>query len=177
MQRLINEGITKNLDMKDLQRLVPARVKVIRYDTLRGVKTLSQAMRGNKALIILWNIHDKQHRLLNEPGHFFVLVLRNGKPYIFSSTGMTPRRELFISHSDPDVFGRILPKNVAYNSVKLQGNKDSNTCWRYCLLFCQLVVRGGMDPRDFTRAISRPLHLHSSDQVVTALTFASLFSV
>ena len=176
MQRLINEGITQNFDMKDLQRLVPHGVRVIRYDSLYGVKTLKAAMGRSKALLILWNIHDKQHRLLNTAGHFFVLAVLGGKPFVFSSTGFSPRKELFMSHSDPDVFDRILPKNVAYNSTRLQANRNSSTCWRYCLLFCELVVRGGMDPRVFTHRISRPLHLHTSDQVITALTFDSLFA-
>ena len=176
MQRLISEGIVETLDMKDLQMALPRDVRVVRYDELLGKKTFKAVMGRFKALILLWNVHDKRHRLLDEPGHFFVLTTWNDKPYVFSSTGMKPRKELFLTQSDPDLFDRILPENVAYNSKKLQGNGNSNTCWRYCLLFCHLVVRGRMKPQEFSSRLSRPLHLHTSDQIVTGLTFASLFS-
>ena len=175
MQRLISEGITQTLDMKDLQKALPEKCRVFRYDQLIGAKSLKQAMRGNKAIVLLWNMHDSKHRLLDEPGHFFVITVVDGKPYVFSSTGMKPRKELFITQSNPDLFENILPENVAYNSTKLQGNGDSNTCWRYVILFCHLVVRGGMKPKEFISRLSRPLHCHTADQVVSALTFDSLY--
>ena len=176
MQRLINKGITQTLDMKALRMVVPRNVGVVRYDTLSGMKSLKQVMNKRAALIILFNIHTKERRLLNTPGHFFVLAMIKGRPYVFSSTGFTPRKELFLSHSDPTLFERVLPKNVAFNSVRLQQNGDANSCWRYCILFVQLVVRGGMDPRTFINMFSHPMHLHTPDEIVTALTFGGLFS-
>ena len=175
MDRLIREATTKTLDMKSLQRSLPDKCKVVRYDVISRAKTFKEAMRGNDALIILWNVHDRMHRTLNVPGHFFVLTEVSGKPYVFSSTGMSPKKELFLTQSDPSFFARILPNPPRYNSHKLQGNKEANPCWRYCILFCWMVVKGNMSPKDFIGRLSRRLLCHNPDEVVTALTFDSLF--
>ena len=177
MQPLIRASVTKTLDMRQLQHALPPKCKVVRYDTLSGKKSFQEVMRGFDALVILFNVHDRTHRTLNLPGHFFVLTEVGGKPYVFSSTGMSPKKELFLTQSDPDLFERILTKPPRYNSTKLQGNRDSNTCWRYCLLFCWLVVKGKMSPKNFIGRLSRHLTCHTPDEVVTALTFDSLFSV
>ena len=67
----------------------------------------------------------------------------------------------------------ILGKRYLYNTKKLQINDDSNTCWRYCLLFCYFSKLG---LKQFVSLFSRPhVVLQSSDQLATALTLMTLF--
>ena len=162
--------------MKRLGQLVPPYCVVKRYDNVRG-KTLKAVM-GPKytVLILLWNIHDKRHRTLDKPGHFFVISTRNAPAepcVVFSSTGMTPKKELFITQSDPELLERILPKGTIYNNKKLQINRNSNTCWRFAILYAHLAPMG---LKKFQSLFSHPsVHLSNSDQLATALTLMSLY--
>jgi hypothetical protein len=173
MQKIINSEIDKVIDTKKLGRLVPDYCRVVRYDRLKG-KTLQQVMGRYTCLIVLWNIHDKQKRTLNQPGHFFVLSTRGPEScVVFSSTGMSPSKELFVTQSDPGLFERILPKDTVYNKIKLQGNRSSNTCWRWCLAFIHFAPMG---LKAFQNLFAKPsLHLNRPDEMVTAMTLMSLY--
>ena len=159
--------------MKRLGQLVPPYCVVKRYDNIRG-KTLKAVMGKYTVLILLWNIHDKRHRTLDKPGHFFVISTRGPEPcVVFSSTGMTPKKELFITQSDPTLLERILPKGTVYNNKKLQINRNSNTCWRFAILYAHLAPMG---LKKFQSLFSHPsVHLSNSDQLATALTLMSLY--
>lgn len=161
--------------MKRLGQLVPPYCVVKRYDNIRG-KTLKAVMGKYTVLILLWNIHDKQHRTLDVAGHFFVISTRNAPAepcVVFSSTGMTPKKELFITQSDPTLLERILPKGTIYNNKRLQINNNSNTCWRYAILYCHLAPMG---LKKFQSLFSHPsVHLSTPDQLATALTLMSLY--
>ena len=86
---------------------------------------------------------------------------------------MTPKKELFLTQSDPTLLDRILPKGTVYNNIKLQVSKDSNTCWRYAILFAHLAPMG---LKKFQSLFSKPnMHINTSDQLATALTFMSLY--
>ena len=174
MQRIINQQITETVSIDKLKRMIPPYCRVVKYDQLKNKKTLKEAMGRFQVLIVLFNIHDERRRVLNEPGHFFVLSTRGPEPcVVFSSTGMSPSKELFITHSDPAVFDRILPKGTVYNNVKLQQNKSSNTCWRWCIVFAHLAPMG---LKKFQSLFRRPsLTVTRPDQLVTAITFLSLF--
>ena len=105
MERILRREATKTLDMKSLRNVLPNYCKVARYDQLSRAKTLKDAMGGKSVLVLLWNIHDSKHRVLNKPGHFFCISTRGPEPcVVFSSTGMTPRKELFLTQSDPTLF-------------------------------------------------------------------------
>ena len=175
MERIIHTEIENTIDMKKLMKLVPSYCRVVKYDSLKG-KTLKQVMGRQTVLIILWNIHarDKKHRTLNQAGHFFVLSTRGPENVVvFSSTGMSPKKELFITQSDPELFNRILPKDTVYSTKRLQVNSDSNTCWRWCLVFAHMCPMG---LKKFQSLFTRPaLHISSPDQLVTALTLMSLY--
>jgi hypothetical protein len=173
MQRIIDREIEKTIDMKRLGQLVPPYCVVKRYDNIRG-KTLKAVMGKYTVLILLWNIHDKRHRTLDKPGHFFVISTRGPEPcVVFSSTGMTPKKELFITQSDPTLLERILPKGTVYNNKKLQINRNSNTCWRFAILYAHLAPMG---LKKFQSLFSHPsVHLSNSDQLATALTLMSLY--
>ena len=170
MQRIIEREITKPLDLKKLRTLLPPYVKVAKYDQLLKVKTLRQAMGSHSVLILLFNIHDKKHRVLNEPGHFFCISTRGPETcVVFSSTGMTPKKELFITQSDPTLLKRILPKGTVYNDYKFQVSNDSNTCWRWQILFAHLSTMG---LKKFQSLFARPnLHITSSDFLATLMTY------
>ena len=173
MQRIINEEITKTIDMDKLRKIIPSYCRVVRYDALKNKKTLADVMGKYECLIILFNIHDEKHRLLNVPGHFFLLSTRGPEPcVVFSSTGMTPKKELFVTHSDPSLFERVLPKGTVYNNVKFQITKDSNTCWRWTIAYAHLAKWG---LKKFQATFRRPsLTITRADQLVTLLTYLSL---
>ena len=163
----------KTLDMKRLRHLVPSYVRVQHYDDVKG-KSLKDVMRGSTVLILLWNIHNAKHRVLNKPGHFFVISTRGPEScVVFSSTGMTPKRELFITQSDPSLLERILPKGTVYNNIKLQIGNDSNTCWRWAIVFAHLAPMG---LKAFQKLFKRPnLHLSNPDELVTCMTLMALY--
>ena len=173
MQRIIDREIEKTIDMKRLGQLVPPYCVVKRYDNIRG-KTLKAVMGKYTVLILLWNIHDKQHRTLDKPGHFFVISTGGPEPcVVFSSTGMIPKKELFITQSDPELLERILPKGTVYNNKKLQINRNSNTCWRFAILYAHLCTMG---LKKFQSLFTHPnVHLSTPDQLATALTLMSLY--
>ena len=120
MQAIIRQEAAKTIDLKKLGRIVPPYCVVRRYDNVRG-KTLKDVMGRYSVLILLWNIHDKKHRTLDKPGHFFVISTRGPEPcVVFSSTGMKPKKEMFLTQSDPTLLERILPAGTVYNDRKLQ---------------------------------------------------------
>ena len=165
--------MTKTLDMKTLKSLLPRYVKVARYDELLRAKTLKDAMGGHSVLILLFNIHDSKHRVLNEPGHFFCISTKGSEPcVVFSSTGMTPKKEMFITQSDPSLLERILPKGTVYNNYKFQLGNSSQTCWRWQIIWAHLAQMG---LKKFKSLFSRPnLHIRNSDMLATLMTFIQL---
>ena len=167
MQSILREEIGKNLSIRDLRKIVPRYCMVKRYDQVRG-KTLKDVLRGHTCLILLWNIHDKKHRVLNQPGHFFMISTRGPEPcVVFSSTGMTPKKELFITQSNPTLIDEILPEGTVYNSMKLQQSRDANTCWRWAIVFAHLAPMGLKKFQDLFRG---HMHVSTPDELVTAMT-------
>ena len=172
MQSLLRSEISRTLDTKKLRSILPRYVKVARYDSIKA-KTLKEAMGRHTVLILLFNIHNKKHQVLNVPGHFFLITTRGPeKCVVFSSTGMRPRKELFITQSDPTLLERILPKGTVYNDVKFQLSKDSNTCWRWLVLYSHLAHLG---LKKFQSLFGRPkLLISSPDMLATAMTYILL---
>ena len=129
MKSVIREEFKKTINIHKLRSLLPAYCVVKKYDQLRG-NSLKDIMGNKTVLVVLWNIHDRQHRVLNQPGHFWLISTRGPeKCVVFSSTGMAYKKELFLTQSDPSLLERVLPKGTIYNNVKLQTSNDSNTCW------------------------------------------------
>ena len=173
MDSLLRSEIQKPLGMQQLKKITPSYCKVARYDSLKNVKTLKEALGHHTVLILLFNIHDTKHRVLKVPGHFFLISVRGPEQcVVFSSTGMRPRKELFITHSDPGLLERILPKGTVYNDVKFQLNKDSNTCWRWNILFAHLSHIG---LKKFQSLFSHPRILISNpDKLAVLMTYILL---
>ena len=173
MQAIIRQEAEKTIDLKKLGRIVPPYCVVRRYDNVRG-KTLKDVMGKYTVLILLFNVHDKKHRVLDQAGHFFLISTRGPEPcVVFSSTGMTPKAELFKTQSDPGLLERILPAGTVYNDRKLQTGNSSNTCWRWAILYAHFAKMG---LKQFQTLFSRPqVHLSSADQLVTCLTLMSLY--
>ena len=143
MNSFLKQELSKTIDIKDLKRVLPSYCRIAYYDKLKNVKTLKEAMRGSSVLILLWNIHDEKKRVLNEPGHFYLISTRGPERcVVFSSTGMAPRKELFETQSDPGLLDRILPNGTIYNNKHFQKTRDSATCWRWCLLYAHLAHLG-----------------------------------
>ena len=173
MLRIFKREISKTLDMKKLKSILPEYCKVARYDDLLGVKTLKQAMGSHTILVLLFNVHDVKHRVLNQPGHFFVISTKKpGETVVFSSTGMTPKKELFLTKSDPSLLDRILPKNTVYNDYKFQTSRDSNTCWRWVIIYAHLAQVGLEKFQELFSNLS--LHINTPDLVSVILTYILL---
>ena len=173
MEKILRRDSTKTLGIKQLRSVLPNYVKVVRYDSLSKTKTLKDALGRHTILVLLFNIHNKQHRVLNEPGHFFLISTKGPEEcVVFSSTGMTPRKELFLTQSDPGLLERILPKGTVYNDVKFQTNRDSNTCWRFMILYSHLAQMG---LKKFQQLFRKPsLLIHDPDILATVMTFILL---
>ena len=173
MERILKRETTKTLSTSKLRSILPSYVKVATYDSLSRVKTLKEALGRHTVLVLLFNIHDTKHRVLNVPGHFFLISVKGPEPcVVFSSTGMTPRKELFLTQSDPTLLERILPKGTVYNDVKFQINKDSNTCWRWMVLFAHLAQFG---LKKFQQLFRKPSFLiHDPDVLATTMTYLML---
>ena len=77
MLRILNKEMTKTLDMKTLEHLLPHYVKVARYDQLLKSKTLKDAMGSASVLILLFNIHDAKHRVLNQSPAMGIIVYKS----------------------------------------------------------------------------------------------------
>jgi len=173
MQQLLTSEISKTLDMKKLKSILPGYCKVARYDDLSRAKTLKDAMGSNTILVLLFNVHDRQHRILNEPGHFFVISTKKpGETVVFSSTGMSPTKEMFLTKSDPSLLDRILPKNTVYNDYKFQKSKDSNTCWRWVLIYSHLAQIGLSKFQKLFGNVN--LHINNPDFLSVVLTYILL---
>ena len=173
MDKIFRMEIGRTLDMKRLKQILPPYVRVAQYDQLKNVKTLKDAMRGHSVLVLLFNIHDKQHRVLNQAGHFFAISVKHKtEVVVFSSTGMTPEKELFLTKSDPELLQRILPKNTLYNNVKFQVTRDSNTCWRWLVIFSHLAQIG---LKEFQRLFKNPsITIHDPDILAVIMTYILL---
>jgi hypothetical protein len=174
MQQIIKSEIYKTLDLTKLKHLLPRYCKVARYDELLKVNSLKQAMGGSSVLVLLFNVHDRRHRILNQPGHFFCISTKSKKDgvVVFSSTGMSPDHEIFLTQSDPGLLKRILPKNYIFNDVALQKGDSSNTCWRWIIVFAHLAQIG---LKQLQKIFSRPnMHVNDSDEMVTLLTYILL---
>ena len=140
MQTLMKQEEKRALSYEMLGTLVPKWCRVTKYDSLASFKSLKDALQGKDMIVVLYNIHDpKSRKVINEPGHFVVINNRSkGPPEYFSSTGWSPGKELSKTHSDANIFNRLLGTNFVYNSVQFQKDLDINTCWRHCLMRCVL---------------------------------------
>ena len=176
MQKIINEAMSETLDMTVLGRILPPFCKVVRYDAILRAKTLASILGNKTFLVVLFNVHDTKHRLLNKPGHFFCISQKSKRDgtVVFSSTGMSPDHEIFLTQSDPKLLHRILPKNYKYNNVELQKGNDHNTCWRWMITFAHMHS-DAINLQQFQKLFSNTsVHLNSPDQLVTALTLLQL---
>ena len=173
MKSVIRSEFKKTINIHKLRSLLPDYVIVKKYDQLRG-NSLKDIMGNKTVLVVLWNIHNRQHRVLNQPGHFWLISTRGPeKCVVFSSTGMTYKKELFLTQSDPSLLERVLPKGTIYNNVKLQTSNDSNTCWRWMILYAHLAPMG---LRSFQKLFHKPnIHINNSDNLCVLLTLMALY--
>lgn len=158
------------LSYEMLGKLVPTWCRVTKYDSLASFKSLKDALQGKDMIVVLYNIHDpKSKKVINEPGHFVVINARaKGQPVeYFSSTGWTPGKEISTTHSDANIFNRLLGTNFVYNSVQFQRDLDINTCWRFVLSRC---VFGHLTLKEFQRLFKQHITLSNADDVVTLMT-------
>ena len=169
-KQLIEEEVVRPLSYEDLERILPSWCGFKRYDDLAKYKTLDQAMGGKDCMAVLYNIHDKAtHRTVNAPGHFILLNRRSSdnKTEYFSSTGWKPGQEIAVTHSDPNIFSRLLGQDFVYNSVPYQKDGNMNDCWRW--IMCRATL-GHMPLKSFQRLFSQNFIPRDSNDLVTAMT-------
>ena len=169
MQSVLNQEKKRPLSIEMLGQLAPTWCRVVKYDALKSAKNLKDALKGKDCLIVLYNIHSNKRKVLNVAGHFIVINARSTKQPVeyFSSSGWTMSQELAATHSDPNIFKRLLPKNFIYNSIKFESSGDINTCWRYCLARCVLAH---ITLKDFQKLFRQRVILKNSDDVIVLMT-------
>ena len=170
MQSLIKKEAKRPLSYEMLETLLPKWCRVTKYDALKNVKSLKEALRGAQMLVVLYNLHDRiTHKLVNAPGHFVVINSRaKGQPIeYFSSMGWGPAREIAATHSDAKIFDRLLGKNFIHNSPPFQGPGAPPPCWRYVLARC---ILGHITLAKFQALFRQKVHLAESDDVITLMT-------
>ena len=170
MQRIIKEEKKRPLSYEMLETLLPKWCRVTKYDSLKNVKTLSDALKGAQMLVVLYNLHDRiSKKLINAPGHFVLINTRaKGQPTeYFSSMGWSPGREIAITHSDPKIFQRLLGNNFVHNTTQFQRSGDINTCWRFILARC---ILGHITLAKFQALFRKKVHVSDSDDLITLMT-------
>jgi len=170
MQVVISQEKKRPLSYEMLATLVPKWCRVVKYDSLANKKTLKDALAGKEMLVVLYNVHSNtRKKLVNMPGHFIVINARSKKQPVeyFSSSGWSAAQELAATHSDPNIFKRLLPKDFVYNTTKFEGEGDINTCWRWCLARC---VLGHISLKDFQKLFRQKVIVRSTDDAVILMT-------
>ena len=170
MQAVIRDEKKRPLSYEMLDTLLPKWCTVTKYDALKNTKTLAQALKGGKVLVVLYNLHDKiSKKLINAPGHFVLInTAAEGQPIeYFSSMGWGPGKELAATHSDPNIFKRLLGNKFIHNTVAFQRSGDINTCWRWLLARSVLAK---MPLAKFQRLFAQHVNLHDKDDIVTLMT-------
>lgn len=169
MQSVLNQEKKRPLSIEMLGQLAPKWCRVVKYDALASAKNLKEALKGKDCLIILYNVHSNKRKVLNIAGHFVVINARSKKQPIeyFSSSGWTVSQELAATHSDPNIFKRLLPRNFIYNSTKFESSGDINTCWRWCLARCVLAH---IPLKDFQKLFRQRVMLRNMDDTIVLMT-------
>ena len=153
-----------------MQTLLPTWCRVTKYDALKNMKTLKDALKGKTMLVVLYNLHERiSKKLINAPGHFVVINSRaSGQPVeYFSSMGFPPGHEIAVTHSDPKTFQRLLGNNFTHNSTQFQRSGSINTCWRWVLARC---ILGSMTLAQFQRLFRQKVHVEETDDLITLMT-------
>ena len=94
----------------------------------------------------------------------YVLCTDGGKR---TSDRNVTSQELAATHSDPNIFKRLLPKNFIYNSTKFETSGDINTCWRWCLARCVLAH---ITLKDFQKLFRQRVILKDTDDTIVLMT-------
>ena len=170
LKQLVDEEVNRPLSYEMLRELVPPWVKVTTYDALSKYKTLKAALGGKQMLVCLYQVHDRMtKKLKNMPGHFIVINARakNQPVEYFSSSGWNPGKEIAVTHSDPNIFKRLLGKDFIYNSKPLEKMGDQNTCWRWVIARC---ILGHINLKAFQRLFNQRFIPKDGDDIITLMT-------
>ena len=167
LSQLLKKDVKEPLSIEMLQTVVPKWCGVSFYDKLKRFRSLKEALGGKKCMAVLYQIHDKKQNVQNQAGHFILLNGAQKKPEYFSSSGWAVGKELSATHSDPQIFQRLLGNNYSENRVPLEKLGNTNTCWRFVLaraILCDMPLP------EFQKLFQHHLNLPNPDQIVTALT-------
>ena len=167
LSQLLKRDVKEPLSIEMLQTVVPKWCGVSFYDKLKRFRSLKEALGGKKCMAVLYQIHDKKQNVQNQAGHFILLNGAQKKPEYFSSSGWNVAKEISATHSDPQIFQRLLGNNYSENRVPLEKLGNTNTCWRFVLaraILCDMPLP------EFQKLFHHHLNLPNPDQIVTALT-------
>jgi hypothetical protein len=154
----LNDILNKKLEITRLRELLPARSKVVLYDTLaRDKRGRGEVLKNLDSLIVLYEGTINKKRA----GHYVVLLPRAHHIEYFSSLARSPSDEMSAFHEDPGVFKRLLGKNFTYNRKKLQMNSYTLQDCGYWVLARAILHK--LKIAQFQR-LFKPLSLRSSDE-------------
>ena len=164
---LVKQNVKKPLSIEMLSTLLPTNAKAVFYDNLSRYKTLKDALGGKGCMVVLYNLHDKSRKRLNQAGHFILINTMAGAVEYFSSSGWSVAKELDITNSDPDIFRRLLGKNYITNTMPLEKVGDSNDCWRFCLA---RAILARMPLKKFQKLFNSHYNIKNADELVSLMT-------
>ena len=152
--------LNRKLEITRLRELLPARSKVVLYDTLtRDKRSRGDIFKNLDSLIVLYEGKINKKRA----GHYVCLLPRTHHIEYFSSLARSPSDEMSAFHEDPGVFKRLLGKNFIYNRKKLQMNSYTLQDCGYWVLARAILHK--LKIAQFQR-LFKPLTLRSSDEVL-----------
>ena len=167
LSQILKKDIKEPLSIEMLQTVVPKWCGVSFYDKLKRFRSLKEALGGKKCMAVLYQIHDKKQNVQNQAGHFILLNGAQKKPEYFSSSGWNVAKEISATHSDPQIFQRLLGNNYSENRVPLEKLGNTNTCWRFVLaraILCDMPLP------EFQKLFQHHLKLANPDEIVTIMT-------
>lgn len=144
MDKVARLAITEALSDTDLSRICEGKVNILKYERLKDMRSINEALGVHGACIILYESEENF-------GHWVALFVSKEQPNtleFFDSYGIKPDSELKLI---PDYFreksGQSQPhltyliqaspewKTLLYNEVDLQSTKgNTNTCGRWAAL-------------------------------------------
>ncbi len=137
-KKLLNKFKTIPLSDKDIFMAMDKRCNIIVYNDLEGVEDIREILGRNGCCVILYQTSPTF-------GHWICVIEHKGKKgktlEVFDSLGMKVDKEL---EWVPDELykGKLLTnlidnsgyKTIIYNNYKLQADKKSNACGKWCVL-------------------------------------------
>ena len=152
-----------------MKKAVPAWVQCRLYSELASYKTLEAACAGKPCMVVLYTLKATSKRRPAQGGHYSLVLRAHGTRY-WSSYGFPVEYEIALSQSGNHL-ARLLGKHKN-DEVAYQATAHTETCWRWCLLRCNLYK---MPETRFAKLFYRPAQaIKTPDDLCSLITLGML---